>query len=75
MLEYGNKDKVVYSLLDTGLKLKHYLQKYDSGLGLLNKDWAMYKELPKNIRIHYEDEFIMGKARATFPKKVLDIVH
>lgn len=43
-------------------------------LGLLNKDWEMYKELPKNIKIAYEDEFILGKARATFPKKVLDII-
>lgn len=44
-------------------------------MGLLHKDWALYKELPREIRIHYEDEFIMGKASATFPKKILDIIH
>lgn len=35
--------------------------------GFLIKDWYKYKELPKNYSISYEDEAIMGKARASFP--------
>lgn len=35
--------------------------------GALARDWANYKELPKNWSISFEDEEIMGKARATFP--------
>lgn len=34
---------------------------------LLNPHWAEVKELPRNWSIEFEDEEIMGKARATFP--------
>lgn len=36
-------------------------------LGFLHPNWEMYRELPSNISIYYEDEYIQGKARATFP--------
>lgn len=36
--------------------------------GYLDVEWRNYKELPKNWSISFEDEEIMGKARATFPK-------
>lgn len=36
-------------------------------LGLLNPRWREAKELPSNWSICFEDEEIMGKARATFP--------
>ena len=35
--------------------------------GLLNRDWANYKELPGHISISFEDPDIMGKARASYP--------
>mgnify|MGYP003299367365 CR=1 FL=1 len=35
--------------------------------GLLNRDWANYKELPGHISISFEDPEIMGKARASYP--------
>ncbi len=34
---------------------------------LLDPRWKMVKELPKNWSIEFEDEEIMGKARASFP--------
>lgn len=34
--------------------------------GYLAANWELYKELPKNWSIYYEDEEIMGKARVTF---------
>lgn len=37
-------------------------------MGLLQKNWDTYKELPSYISIHFEDPSIMGKARATYPK-------
>lgn len=36
--------------------------------GHLSPDWSNHKELPKNWSISFENEEIMGKARATFPK-------
>lgn len=36
-------------------------------MGLLDARWKQAKELPKNWSISFEDEEIMGKARATFP--------
>ena len=76
----------IIMLLDENGKTVYYRQRgisnisaEDKGIlirmGLLHKDWALYKELPREIRIHYEDEFIMGRASATFPKKILDIIH
>ena len=35
--------------------------------GLLDPRWRQAKELPRNWSIEFEDEEIMGKARATFP--------
>lgn len=35
--------------------------------GLLDPNWKQVKELPKHYSISYEDEEIMGKARATYP--------
>lgn len=35
----------------------------------LDRRWKAYKELPSNYSISFEDEEIMGKARATFPYK------
>lgn len=35
----------------------------------LNPNWRQVKELPRNWSIEFEDEEIMGKARATFPIK------
>ena len=37
------------------------------GIGLLQRDWERYKELPSHISISYEDPSIMGRARATYP--------
>lgn len=34
--------------------------------GFLHPAWEQYKELPKHWSISFEDEEIMGKARATF---------
>ena len=35
--------------------------------GLLDSNWDKVKELPKHYSISFEDEEIMGKARATYP--------
>ena len=37
--------------------------------GKLASYWWSCKELPSNYSISFEDEEIMGKARATFPYK------
>ena len=37
-------------------------------LGMLDPKWRMYEVLPDNIRLCYEDEYLMGKARAFYPK-------
>ena len=37
--------------------------------GKLDPYWWSCKELPSNYSISFEDEEIMGKARATFPYK------
>lgn len=44
--------------------------------GLLDPRWQQAKELPKSWSIEFEDEEIMGKARATFqvPKDIKEIV-
>lgn len=36
-------------------------------VGFLHRDWSNYKELPSDVSIRYEDEEILGKAKATFP--------
>lgn len=35
--------------------------------GLLDPRWKMYKELPSNVSISFEDPEIMGRAQATYP--------
>lgn len=37
------------------------------GKNLLHPRWEQAKELPRHYSIFFEDEEIMGKARATFP--------
>lgn len=37
--------------------------------GKVVPNWVEYKELPSNYSISFEDEDIMGKARASFPYK------
>ena len=44
-------------------KQRHLLIK----IGLLQRDWERYKELPGHISISFEDPSIMGRARATYP--------
>lgn len=39
------------------------------GQGLLAPYWWQYKALPSNYSISFEDEEIMGRARASFPYK------
>lgn len=36
-------------------------------LGLLQKNWEMFPELPSYISISFEDPKIMGRARASYP--------
>ena len=36
-------------------------------IGLLQRDWEKFKELPSHISISFEDPSIMGRARATYP--------
>lgn len=36
-------------------------------MNLLRSDWMNYNELPGNFSIFFEDEEVMGKAKATFP--------
>lgn len=42
--------------------------------GFLHRNWNNFKELPSNISIKYEDEEILGKARATFPLKEAEAI-
>ena len=42
--------------------------------GFLHRNWNTFKELPSNISIKYEDEEILGKARATFPLKEAEAI-
>lgn len=41
-------------------------------IGALNKDWAKYKELPRNYSISYEEPEIQGRALASFTDKYAD---
>lgn len=36
-------------------------------LGLLQRNWNTFKELPSYISISFEDPSIMGRARASYP--------
>lgn len=48
-------------------RLKDFEIRQLISMGMLNPNWAKLKELPRNWSIEFEDEEIMGKARATFP--------
>lgn len=48
-------------------RLDKHLESQLIAMGLLDSGWRQFKELPKNWSISFEDEEIMGKARATFP--------
>ena len=38
-------------------------------LGLLYRTWYNFEELPRDIKIHYEDEEVLGQACAVYPYK------
>lgn len=68
----------IITLIDADGQLVKYrqrgIQKYTDkqlkvlmGTGLLDPSWKMYKELPSNISISFEDPEIMGRAQATYP--------
>lgn len=64
---YGNlkyyRQRGIQKLTDTQRnKLIH--------LGLLQKNWEMFQELPSYISISYEDPKIMGRARASYPNPI-----
>jgi hypothetical protein len=42
--------------------------------GFLHRNWNQFKELPSNVTIRYEDEELLGKARATFPYKEASMI-
>ena len=48
-------------------KIPEYKKNQLIALGMLNPHWNTVKTLPSNISIEFEDEEIMGKARATYP--------
>ena len=50
------------------------LKLYLVNAGFLHRNWNNFKELPSNISIKYEDEEILGKARATFPVKEAEAI-
>lgn len=49
---------------------KEYLDELIS-TGRLNDNWSMFKELPKNYYIYFEDESILGRAKPNFEYKNL----
>lgn len=70
----------IITLIDENGKICYYRQRgitnippqvklYLVNAGFLHRNWINFKELPSNISIKYEDEDIIGKARATFPLK------
>lgn len=76
-------DKGIILLIEPDGKLGNYRQRGIGALnpqlrnkliqvGLLAYNWECFKELPRNYSIEFEDEEIMGKARATFsiPKEL-----
>lgn len=71
-------EKGIITLIDPDGEIKQYRQRGIGRIdpryyvplikaGFLVKDWKTYKELPAHYSIEFEDEEIMGKARATFP--------
>ena len=76
----------IITLIDEDGELRNYRQRgitsipdeYKQrliGLGVLNNKWFMYKELPRDISISYEDSSYLGKASATFPiKRLMSLV-
>lgn len=74
----------IITLIDTEGAIREYRQRgidnFDEKLifllknfGMLDPKWMMYEVLPSNIRLYYEDEYLMGKARAFYPKVELII--
>lgn len=70
----------IITLLDEKGTLIYYRQRGITGIdptvklylinaGFLHRNWDKFRELPSNISIRFEDEEILGKARATFPAK------
>lgn len=68
----------IISLIDEEGQIRYYrqrgIQKFNNkqrsvliAAGLLRRDWEMYKELPSNISISFEDPEIMGRAQASYP--------
>lgn len=68
----------IITLIDVDGQIVRYrqrgIQKYTEkqlkvlmSTGLLDPAWKMYKELPKNVSISFEDPEIMGRAQATYP--------
>ena len=68
----------IITLIDVDGQIATYrqrgIQKYSEkqlkvlmSTGLLDPSWKMYKELPKNVSISFEDPEIMGRAQATYP--------
>lgn len=76
-------DGGIITLINEEGEIKEYLQRgvYTMseektrrliGLGLLNKRWNDYDELPEDVSIYYEDEEIIGKANVTYPDIDID---
>lgn len=67
-----DEDGTIVNYRQRGIqRLSEEQQKLLIAMGMLNVRWKSYKELPKHISIYYEDEYIMGKARATFPTELI----
>ena len=41
-------------------------------MGMLNRYWANYPELPGHVSIYYEDEEILGNAKAAYPSEIIE---
>lgn len=68
----------IITLIDLDGNIKYYRQrgigKLTDGqrqgliaMGLLQRNWSMFSELPSYISISFEDPESMGKARASYP--------
>lgn len=75
----------IITLIDENGDIRYYRQrgidkisKADRQLliasGMLQLQWEQFPELPKNVSISFEDPTIMGRARVTYPKNILDIL-
>jgi len=68
----------IITLINEDGEIAHYrqrgIQRIDAkkrqlliGYGFLHRNWNSVPELPSNYSICFEDEFIQGKARASYP--------